>query len=56
MGRYNDELKNAGVLLGRRLQFSEGNHTVIDAPFPKPRQVIAGSWILRAPVHERTPP
>ena len=57
MGRYNDELKKAGVLVdlagllpsavGRRLRFSGGNRTVIDGPFPDPKQVIAGYWILQ---------
>jgi hypothetical protein len=57
MGRYNDELKNAGVLLdlagllpsaeGRRVRFSEGKHTVIDGPFAESKQLIAGYWILK---------
>jgi hypothetical protein len=57
MGRYNDELQKAGVLvdlagllpsaMGRRVRFSGGNRTVIDGPFPDPKQVIAGYWILQ---------
>jgi hypothetical protein len=57
MGRYNDELQKAGVLvdlagllpsaMGRRVKFSGGNRTVIDGPFPDPKQVIAGYWILQ---------
>ena len=57
MGSYNDELKQAGVLLdlagllpsaeGRRVKFSGGNRTVIDGPFPESKQVIAGYWILQ---------
>jgi hypothetical protein len=57
MGRYNDELKKAGVLvdlagllpsaMGRRVRFSGGNRTVIDGPFPDPKQVISGYWILQ---------
>ena len=57
MGRYNDELKKAGVLVdlagllpnavGRRVKFSGGNRTVIEGPFPDPKQVIAGYWILQ---------
>jgi hypothetical protein len=57
MDRYNDELKKAGVLvdlagllpsaMGRRVRFSGGSHTVIEGPFPDPKQVIAGYWILR---------
>jgi hypothetical protein len=57
MGRYNDELQQAGVLVdlagllpsavGRRVRFSGGTRTVIDGPFPDPKQVIAGYWILQ---------
>jgi hypothetical protein len=57
MGRYNDELQKAGVLVdlagllpsavGRRVRFSSGTRTVIDGPFPDPKQVIAGYWILQ---------
>jgi hypothetical protein len=57
MGRYNDELQKAGVLVdlagllpsaeGRRVQFADGNRTVIDGPFAEPKQLIAGYWILQ---------
>jgi hypothetical protein len=57
MGRYNDELKTAGVLVdlagllpsatGRRVRHSGGSRTVIDGPFPESKQVIAGYWILQ---------
>jgi hypothetical protein len=57
MGRYNDELKEAGVLvdlagllpsaMGRRVNLSGGNRTVIDGPFAKSKQLIAGYWILQ---------
>jgi hypothetical protein len=57
MGRYNDELKNAGVLLdlagllpsamGRRVRFSGGNRALIDGPFPESKQLVAGYWILQ---------
>jgi hypothetical protein len=57
MGRYNDELKKAGVLLdlagllpsatGRRVKVSGGSHTVIDGPFAESKQLIAGYWILQ---------
>jgi hypothetical protein len=59
MGRYNDELKDAGVLLdlagllpsatGRRVRFSGGDRTVLSGPFPKPKELIAGYWILQVP-------
>jgi hypothetical protein len=59
MGRYNDELKDAGVLIdlagllpsatGRRVRFSGGDRTVLNGPFPKPKELIAGYWILQVP-------
>jgi hypothetical protein len=59
MGSYNDELKQAGVLVdlagllpsvtGRRVRFSGGNRTVIEGPFPESKQLIAGYWILQVP-------
>jgi hypothetical protein len=60
--RYNDKLRKAGVLVdlagllpsavGRRVRFSGGNRTVIDGPFPDPKQVVAGYWILQVPSME----
>jgi hypothetical protein len=57
MGKYNDELTKAGVLLelqglyssaeGRRVKFSGGNRTVIEGPFPESRELIAGYWVLQ---------
>jgi hypothetical protein len=57
MGRYNDELKKAGVVLdlaglypsagGRRVKFSGGNRTVINGPFAESKELIAGYWILQ---------
>ena len=57
MGRYNDELKEAGVLIdlagllpsvmGRRVKLSGGERTVIDGPFAESKQLIAGYWILQ---------
>ena len=59
MGSYNDELKQAGVLLdlagllpsvaGRRVRFSGGDRVVVDGPFPESKQLIAGYWILQVP-------
>jgi hypothetical protein len=55
MGRYNQELKEAGVLVdlaglypsgeGKRVKFAEGNRTVLDGPFGE-KDAIAGYWIL----------
>jgi hypothetical protein len=57
MGRYNDDLQKAGVLLdlagllpsaeGRRVKFAGGDRTVIDGPFPESKELIAGYWILQ---------
>src|SRR6266545_1373723 len=57
MGRYNDDLKAAGVLVdlagllpsaeGRRVKFSGGNRTVVEGPFAESKQLVAGYWILQ---------
>jgi hypothetical protein len=57
MGRYNEELKEAGVLLdlagllpsaeGRRVRFSGGERAVVDGPFPESKALVAGYWILQ---------
>ena len=58
MGRYNEELGKAGVLLavdglhpsskGARVKFSGKSRTVIDGPFTESKELIAGFWILQA--------
>ena len=58
MGRYNDELKDAGVLLdlaglhpsgeGKRVRFSEGERSVVDGPFGE-KDAVAGYWVLEVP-------
>jgi hypothetical protein len=57
MGKYNDELMKAGVLLdlsglqpsskGARIKFSGGKRTVIDGPFAETKELIAGYWIIQ---------
>jgi hypothetical protein len=57
MGKYNEELSKAGVLLaldglhpsskGARVRFSGGSHTVIDGPFTEAKELIAGFSILQ---------
>jgi hypothetical protein len=57
MGRYNDELKQAGVLVdlagllpsaqGRRVKFSAGTRAVINGPFDESKKLTAGYWILQ---------
>src|SRR3978361_884358 len=55
MGRYNDELRNAGILLvadgltpssrGKRIAFDGPGRTVIDGPFAQTRELVAGFWL-----------
>lgn len=57
MGKFNEELVNAGVLLageglhpssrGVRVQFSGKNRTVVDGPFAETRELIAGFWLVQ---------
>ena len=57
MGKYNEELAKAGVLLageglqasskGARVKFSEGKRTVIDGPFTETKELVAGFWIWK---------
>ncbi|MGQ0836547.1 MAG: YciI family protein [Gammaproteobacteria bacterium] len=55
MGKFNDELLKAGVLLaaeglqpsskGARVRFSGTKRTVIDGPFTEAKELIAGFWL-----------
>ena len=55
MGRYNEELVNAGIMLGgdglkpssqgKRVAFEATNRTVIDGPLAETRHLVAGYWI-----------
>ena len=55
MGRFNDELIKAGVLLtadglkpssqGKRVAFDGPSRTVIDGPFAETRELVAGFWL-----------
>jgi hypothetical protein len=55
MGKYNDELVKAGVMLaaeglhpsskGKRVKFSGGKHIVTDGPFTETKELIAGFWL-----------
>ena len=57
MGKYNEELVNAGVLLageglhpsskGARIKFQGWKRTVIDGPFAETKELIAGYWIIK---------
>jgi hypothetical protein len=56
MGKYNEELVKAGVLLageglqpsskGARVKFSGAKRTVIDGPFAEVKELIAGFWLI----------
>ncbi|MGE0154002.1 MAG: YciI family protein [Reyranellaceae bacterium] len=55
MGRFNEELAEAGVLVladglkpsqhGKRVAFDGANRTVRDGPFAHPSELVAGFWI-----------
>jgi hypothetical protein len=57
MGRFNEELAKAGVLLageglhpsskGTRIRFSGEKRIVTDGPFAETKELIAGFWIWR---------
>ncbi|MDX6553941.1 MAG: hypothetical protein QOD86_136 [Miltoncostaeaceae bacterium] len=58
MGRYNEELVKAGVMLageglhpssrGARVRFDGSRRTVIDGPFTEAKELVAGFWLLQA--------
>jgi hypothetical protein len=55
MGKFNDELRKAGILLaadglkpssqGKRIAFDGPGRTVIDGPFAETRELVAGFWL-----------
>jgi hypothetical protein len=55
MGKYNEELVKAGVMLageglqptskGKRVRFSGQNRAIIDGPFTETKELIAGFWL-----------
>ena len=57
MGKYNEELVKAGVMLageglqpsskGARVRFSGDKRTVIDGPFAETKELVAGFWIWK---------
>ena len=62
MGKYNEELMKAGVLLdlaglqpsskGARIKFSGGKRTIIDGPFAETKELIAGYWVIQVKSRE----
>jgi hypothetical protein len=57
MGKYNEELVKAGVMLageglqpsskGKRIRFSGKQRTVVDGPFTETKELIAGFWLFQ---------
>jgi hypothetical protein len=57
MVKYNDDLRNAGVLLaldglhppsmGARVSFSGGNPVVTEGPFREANEVLGGYWMIQ---------
>ncbi|MGV3662394.1 MAG: YciI family protein [Prosthecobacter sp.] len=55
MGKFNDELVKAGIMKdgdglkpsseGKRVAFDGTSRTVLDGPFPHPRELVAGFWL-----------
>ena len=62
MGKFNEEMANAGVMLsgeglhpsakGARIRFSGAKRTVIDGPFSETKELIAGFWIIQVKSRE----
>jgi hypothetical protein len=63
MGKYNEELMKAGVLLdlsglqasskGARIKYSNGKRVaVVDGPFAEAKELIAGYWIIQVKSRE----
>ena len=59
MGKYNEELVNAGILLagefgglhpsskGKRVAFDGPSRTLIDGPFAETKELVAGFWLWK---------
>jgi len=57
MGKYNEELAKAGVMLageglhpssaGARIRFSGTKRTVVDGPFSETKELVAGFWLFQ---------
>jgi len=63
MGRFNEELVNAGVMLageglqpsskGARMKFgADGKRTLVDGPFAETKELVAGFWIWKVASRE----
>ena len=57
MGKYNEELVKAGIMLdgeglhpsseGARIQFSGSDRRVVDGPFAETKELVAGYWLIQ---------
>ena len=57
MGKYNEELAKAGVMLageglhpsskGARVTFSGSKRSVVDGPFAESKELVAGFWLFQ---------
>ena len=57
MGRFNEQLVNAGVMLageglqpsskGKRIRFKGAERLVTDGPFAETKELIAGFWLIQ---------
>lgn len=62
MGRYNDQLKKAGILLamdgltspalGARVTYKGGKAKITDGPFTESKEIIAGYWMIEVKSRE----
>lgn len=62
MGRYNEELTKAGVLLaldglqppsaGARIAFGADGASVVDGPFAEAKEVVGGYWVIDVKSHD----
>jgi hypothetical protein len=62
MGKYNEELVKAGVMLageglhpsskGVRIKFSGDKRTITDGPFAETKELLAGFWLIQVKSRE----
>ncbi|HEX2077157.1 MAG TPA: YciI family protein [Longimicrobium sp.] len=62
MGRYNEELVRAGVMLageglhpssrGARVRFDGRERTVVEGPFSESKELVAGFWLIQVKSRE----
>ncbi|OBX17705.1 hypothetical protein A9995_15075 [Erythrobacter sp. QSSC1-22B] len=55
MGKYNDELTEAGIMIdggglkptsqAKRIVFDESDRTIVGGPFSETREIVSGYWI-----------